>query len=37
MQDFVLMMDTETLTNSAEQEPFSNSYILFKTPFKFNT
>jgi hypothetical protein len=32
MQDFVLMTDTETLSNSAEQEPFSNSYILLRRP-----
>jgi hypothetical protein len=26
------MTDTETLSNSAEQEPFSNSYILLRRP-----
>jgi hypothetical protein len=33
MQDFVLMTDAETLSNSAAQEPFSNSYILLRRPF----
>jgi hypothetical protein len=37
MQDFVLMTDTETLSNSAAQEPFSDSYILLRRPLKLKS